>query len=59
MSIPLAASVLCSDCERISAPTGHRCPACGSSAIYPLFRWIKSVASDRREVEMLERMMRR
>jgi hypothetical protein len=32
-TVPLAAAVLCVDCETLSDARGHACPACGGQAL--------------------------
>jgi len=37
-------SYVCLDCDEVfSPPYRSRCPVCGSSAIYPLGKWIAGI----------------
>jgi hypothetical protein len=46
VSIPLARSVLCLDCDRVSEISRGGCPTCGSQTRSPLSIWLDRDATD-------------
>jgi hypothetical protein len=45
-AFPLWAAVLCEDCRQVSCTKRHRCPVCGSSAVWSLVRVLEQSEVD-------------